>query len=70
MPELKNIKTWTDRLGSMTPLTRLTPVPAVKNRRLHQLDGDLLLRPGPRVVEGVTALAALLAAPPPDGGAK
>jgi iron complex transport system substrate-binding protein len=37
----------------------LNQVPAVKNRRLHRLSGEALLRPGPRLVELARALAAL-----------
>jgi iron complex transport system substrate-binding protein len=43
----------------LQPLERL-PVPAAKNRRIHLLDGDLLFRPGPRLVEGAEALVRAL----------
>jgi iron complex transport system substrate-binding protein len=33
---------------------------AVKERRLYVIDSDLLHRPGPRLVEGITALAKLI----------
>ncbi len=36
---------------------RLTALPAIKAGRLHQVDGDLLHRYGPRVVDGLEHLA-------------
>jgi iron complex transport system substrate-binding protein len=33
---------------------------AVKERRLYRLDSDLIHRPGPRLVEGISALAGLI----------
>lgn len=39
---------------------RLSALPAVRARRVHPVDGDLLFRPGPRVVDGTERLAALL----------
>lgn len=38
----------------------LTLLPAVRRGRIHGIDGDLVHRPGPRVVEGLRALARLL----------
>ena len=35
-------------------------LPAVKNHRLHRIDGDLVFRPGPRLVDGIEILAKLL----------
>ena len=49
---------------------RLTTVPAVRDRRVFSVDGDLLFRPGPRVVDGIERLAALLHPDPADGGAR
>ncbi len=34
---------------------------AVKSRRVHIVNNDLLVRPGPRLVEGLRALGTLLA---------
>ena len=36
---------------------RLTSLPAVKNKRVHAIDGNLAHRYGPRVVDGVETLA-------------
>jgi iron complex transport system substrate-binding protein len=44
---------------SVTPLTAHASLPAVKNNRVHSVDGDLLFRPGPRLVEGIELLARL-----------
>ena len=44
---------------SLAPLVAHTSLPAVKNGRVHSVDGDLLFRPGPRLVEGVELLARL-----------
>ena len=46
-------------------------VPAVRNRRVYSLNQDLILRPGPRVVEATRRMAAFLhpgrvSAPSPD----
>ena len=35
-------------------------IPAVKNGRIHVIEADLVTRPGPRIVLGLRALAALL----------
>ena len=40
--------------------TRLGSIPAVRNRRLHLLTGQHLVVPGPRLVEGIEALADAL----------
>jgi iron complex transport system substrate-binding protein len=44
---------------TMAPLTSHTSLPAVKNNRIHSVDGDLLFRPGPRLVDGIELLATL-----------
>ncbi len=43
----------------------LPTLPAVKAGRLYTIDGDLLNRPGPRIVDGLEALARILH---PGGG--
>jgi len=43
-------------------------VPAVRNNRLHVLDPDLMSVPGPRLLEGIRQLCAVLNEPPPEGG--
>ena len=45
---------------SLAPLTAHASLPAVKNGRVHPVDGDLLFRPGPRLVDGIELLARLL----------
>jgi iron complex transport system substrate-binding protein len=44
----------------MEPILGQSSLPAVKSQRVHRIDGDLLFRPGPRLVDGVEALAKLL----------
>lgn len=44
---------------TIDPLRAHASLPAVKNGRVHSVDGDLLFRPGPRLVEGVELLARL-----------
>ena len=39
---------------------RWTSLSAVKQRRLHQISADVLNRPGPRIVEGLEALARII----------
>jgi cobalamin transport system substrate-binding protein len=43
--------------GSVLP-ERLRQTPAARARRVYRLDDDLLLRPGPRVVDGLEQMAA------------
>ncbi|MCU1277460.1 MAG: cobalamin-binding protein [bacterium] len=45
---------------TLAPLTAHTSLPAVKNGRVHAVDGDLLFRPGPRLVDGIELLSRLL----------
>jgi iron complex transport system substrate-binding protein len=49
-----------DGSPSPAPLLRFSSLPAVRERRVHQLDADLLFRPGPRLVDGIEALARVL----------
>lgn len=65
-PDAIVVGTHADAAPSLEPLERLTSLPAARRRRLYTLDGDLLFRPGPRVVEAVESLAALLH---PEGAA-
>jgi iron complex transport system substrate-binding protein len=37
---------------------RLKQTPAARNGRVYQLDSDLLLRPGPRIVDGLEQMAS------------
>jgi iron complex transport system substrate-binding protein len=37
----------------------LTLLPAVRQGRIHQIDGDLMHRPGPRIIEALRLLAAM-----------
>jgi iron complex transport system substrate-binding protein len=39
---------------------RWTTLSAVKHGRFHQVHADLLNRPGPRIVEGLVALARIV----------
>ncbi|MEO6951293.1 MAG: cobalamin-binding protein [Polyangia bacterium] len=59
-PEVVFVGTHATGAPSLDPLLALDSIPAVKNHRVHTIDGDLLFRPGPRVVEGIEALARLL----------
>jgi iron complex transport system substrate-binding protein len=45
--------------------SRWPTIPAVKSGRIHLVDGDVVFRPGPRVVEAARALRELLAPVPP-----
>jgi iron complex transport system substrate-binding protein len=46
--------------GGGEPWARFDAIPAVKNRRAHQVDLGGLLRPGPRIIEGMRLLKRLL----------
>ena len=45
---------------TLQPLLAHASLPAVQNKRIHLVDGDLLFRPGPRLADGVELLARLL----------
>jgi iron complex transport system substrate-binding protein len=66
-PEVIIVGTHSDGAPPLAPIERL-PLPAVRAHRVHLVDGDLLFRPGPRVVDAVELLAKLFH-PTPDGGA-
>ena len=60
-PEVLIIGTYpTDPAPSLGSLSRLDTLPAVRDHRVHTVDGDLIFRPGPRVALGIAALARLL----------
>jgi iron complex transport system substrate-binding protein len=44
---------------TLAPLTAHASLPAVKNGRVHSVDGDLHYRPGPRLADGVELLSRL-----------
>ena len=73
-PEALLIGTHGDHTPPLGSLERLTTLPAVRDRRLFPVDGDLLFRPGPRMAEGAEVLARLLHprafAGAGDGGAR
>lgn len=45
---------------SLAPLLAHPSLPAVRDRRVYRIDQDLLFRPGPRLVDGIEALARVL----------
>jgi ABC-type Fe3+-hydroxamate transport system substrate-binding protein len=45
---------------ALAPLLKLKTLPAVRDGRIHELDANLLFRPGPRLVDGIEALARVL----------
>lgn len=47
----------------LTSLEKLTTVPAVRDHRIHIVDGDALFRPGPRIGEAAATLFRLLHEP-------
>jgi iron complex transport system substrate-binding protein len=59
-PEVLVIGTHGDVTPPITALETLTSIPAVRDHRIRMIDGDLLFRPGPRLPEGVEALARAL----------
>ena len=60
-PELVVVGTHSDGPApTLQPLLALTTLPAVRNGQFHTVDGDLLFRPGPRVVDGIERLAKLI----------
>ena len=59
-PDVLFVGTHATGAPPLDALLALDSIPAVRAHRVHLVDGDLLFRPGPRVVLGVEALAALL----------
>ncbi len=49
-----------NRESSLEELKRFGELSALKNGRVYQMDGNLLARPSPRVIEGMEKLAAIL----------
>jgi iron complex transport system substrate-binding protein len=47
-------------MGNSDPAAPLKDSPAVKNNRVFRINGDLLARPGPRLVEGLEKIAQAL----------
>jgi len=37
-----------------------TSLPAVKNKRIHLIDSDLIDRPSPRIIDGLEAMARII----------
>ena len=50
----------TNKPLALGPWERLSGLPAIKSRRIHAVDGAILHRYGPRVVDGLEQLARLL----------
>jgi iron complex transport system substrate-binding protein len=44
----------------LEPILAQASLPAVRQKRVHRIDGDLVFRPGPRLVDGVEQLAKLI----------
>jgi iron complex transport system substrate-binding protein len=59
-PQVLLVGTHATGAPALEPLLSLASIPAVRDKRVHLVDGDILFRPGPRVVDGVEALARLL----------
>ncbi len=59
-PEVLIIGTHAQAAPPLATFERLTSIPAVQNHRVHLIDGDLLFRPGPRIIEGARQLEHLL----------
>jgi iron complex transport system substrate-binding protein len=49
---------------------RLRQTPAARSNRVYHIDDDLLLRPGPRIVDGLEQLAAKFHPEPSEAGVK
>ncbi|HUS66797.1 MAG TPA: helical backbone metal receptor, partial [Kofleriaceae bacterium] len=69
-PEVLIVGTHAEGAPPMRSLERLTTLPAVRNRRIHLVDGDLMFRPGPRLPDGAEAIARVLHPAAGDGGAR
>ncbi len=69
-PEVLLVGTHATGAPALAPLEQLTSIPAVRDHRVHLVDGDLLFRPGPRVIDGIELVAALLHPNRSDGGTR
>jgi iron complex transport system substrate-binding protein len=59
-PEAIIVGSHADVTPPLTALENLKSVPAVRDKRIVLVDGDLLFRPGPRLPDGVEALGKAL----------
>jgi iron complex transport system substrate-binding protein len=69
-PQVLVIGSHANEAPTLDALERMDSIPAVRDRRMHLVDGDLLFRPGPRVVDGVAVLLKALHPELGDGGAR
>lgn len=58
-PEVIVVGSHGDTAAALAPILSHRSLPAVAHGRVHAVDGDLLFRPGPRLVDGVERLARL-----------
>jgi iron complex transport system substrate-binding protein len=59
-PEVIIVGSHADVTPPLQPIENLKTVPAVRDKRIVLVDGDLLFRPGPRLPDGVEALGKAL----------
>lgn len=67
-PQLSDPEKLKEDLQQLRQRAGWKEVPAVKQGRIYYIDGDLLNRPGPRLVDALEQVAALLH--PQDAGGK
>jgi iron complex transport system substrate-binding protein len=58
-PQVLIVGTHAEGAPPLDALNALASIPAVHDHRVHLVDGDLLFRPGPRVIDGIEALVPL-----------
>jgi len=61
-PQVLFVGTHAEGTPPLASIDALTSIPAVRDHRVYLVDGDLLFRPGPRVVDGIEKLRGLLGA--------